>query len=260
MLVSQSSLLTTFLPKSSLSLISCSNSFEDVAHLIERSILQSGLHCRLMKLESSRTTRFKMLSSDKLNQIAGDAGLLLNEAIRELVTPKWLIKVTHDWLSRDPVPTKAVASVRHLLAMSLVINVFRLKDTRKYFIKEWLFPDNELRALGFPPVEEFIGLQNWSSFEIVRNQYAGHVTINKSNHGKPGKILSPSVLGKAIHKAGLLDIEGFIDRIQDELIPGIEKVRDEIYLRYPEARDYIQKHAIELENAITLNPGQHPPR
>jgi hypothetical protein len=195
------------------------------------------------------------LSADKLNQIAGEAGLLLNEAIRELVTPKWLIKVTHDWLSQDPVPAKAVASVRHLLAMSMVINVFRLKDTRKYFIQEWLLSDNELRVMGFPPVEEFIGLQNWRSFEIVRNQYAGHVTVNKTDRGRPGRILSPSVLGQAIKKAGLLDIEGFIDRVQHELIPGVESVRDEIYLRYPAAREYIQKHATELEIAIAQNPG-----
>lgn len=197
-----------------------------------------------------------MPSDDRLNQIAGEAGLLLNEAIRELVTPKWLIKFTHGWLSQDPVPTKAVASVRHLLAMSIVINVFRLKDTRKYFIKGWLIPDSELRVMGFPPVEEFIGLKNWNSFEIVRNQYAGHVTVNKTDHGQPGKIVSPLVLGKAIQKAGLLDIESFIDRVQHELIPGVEKVRDEIYLRYPVARNYIQRHATELEIAIASNPAQ----
>ncbi len=193
------------------------------------------------------------LSAEKQNQIAGEAGLLLNEAIRELVTPKWLMQFAHGWLAQDPVPIEAVASVRHLLAMSMVINVFRLKDTRKYFIRDWLFSDDELRVIGFPPVEEFIGLQNWRSFEIVRNQYAGHVTVNKTDRGQPGRILSPSVLGKAIKKAGLLDIEGFIDRVQHELIPGVEKVRDEIYRRYPAARAHIQRHATELEIAIDPN-------
>lgn len=182
-------------------------------------------------------------------QAAFEACFLMNEAIRELVIPSKVIQLSDAWKTLNPVPLNVISAVRHMVIMSLVVNIYRLKETRDNFLAGWLFSDEDMRTLGFPPVEEFIGKEKWQCFEIVRHQYAGHATSKKATDKHPGHIIPAVVLGKALKKTGLLDLEAFLQRIQEELASGVEKVRDELTRRYPAARQFIETHAVELENA-----------
>jgi hypothetical protein len=196
------------------------------------------------------------LSADKRNQAAKEGGYLLNEAIRDLLTPARILRLSDEWLSHTPLPLKALAAVRHLAVTSVVMNIFRLKEIRGSFIEGWLIPDERLRALGFPPVEEFIGAGQWNLFVVVRHQYAGHATGKEGTFKYPGRIVPASLLGKAIREAGLLELESLLGRVQKELVPAVERVRDEIYKLYPVAKEFVITYALELERATHLKSGE----
>ncbi len=73
-----------------------------------------------------------------------------------------------------------------------IIAVYRLKETRSGFIEGWLMTDAELRALGFAPVEEFIGVDKWSHFETVRHQYAAtRPRAKRVSLNQPGSLHLP---------------------------------------------------------------------
>ncbi len=196
------------------------------------------------------------LGRDKRNQAANEAGFLLNEAIRELLIPTHLIELSQKWQALNPLPISEIAAVRHLVFMSIVVNIFRLRETRQSFIEGWLLSDDRLRELGFPPLEDFIGAEKWSQFEVVRHQYAGHATGKEGTWKSPGRIVPASVLGKAIRETGLSDLESLLARVRMELVPGVERVRDEIYKVYPAAKEFIITHALDIEKAMLFKDGE----
>jgi hypothetical protein len=131
---------------------------------------------------------------------------------------------------------------RLFVETSVIVNLYRLKETQDHFLVGWVFTPEELRSLGFPPLEEFIGGQEkWNLFEIVRHQYAGHSTSRKATSTQPGRILSASVLGNALRETGLWDFEAFFKRVLAELVPGVERVRDELVRRYPSAEKFVKE-------------------
>ena len=196
------------------------------------------------------------LSADKRTQAAKEGGYLLNEAIRELLAPAHIVRLSDAWLSHNPIPLVALAAVRHLAVTSVVMNIFRLKETRESFIEGWLISDERLRALGFPPIEEFIGADQWNQFVVVRHQYAGHATGKEGTFKSPGRIVPALVLGKAVREAGLLEFELLLGRVQNELVPSVERVRDEIYKLYPVAKEFVITYALDLERATHLKMGE----
>lgn len=182
-------------------------------------------------------------------QTAREACWLLNEAIRELVIPLRLHALTEN-LPDGPVDISYLAAVRHAVLQGIIITVYRLKETRSGFIEGWLLTDAELRALGFAPVEEFLGADKWDHFEIMRHQYAGHATASKASKTKPARLLAPAVLGKAIRETGLSNLKTFLLRVVEDLAPGVERVRDELTKRYPEAEAFVKvTHPTEFEKA-----------
>jgi hypothetical protein len=64
------------------------------------------------------------------------------------------------------------------------------------------------------------------------------------------------VLGKAVRESGLWDLESLLGRVRNELIPAIERVRDEIYVLYPVAKEFITTYALDLEKAIHSESGE----
>lgn len=191
----------------------------------------------------------KKLDERTLLEVACEAGLLLNEAIRELAVLPRMHALTEN-IEEGPIDIKYLAAVRHILLMSVVINLYRLKETRDHFLVPWLFSDSDLRKLSFPPVEEFIGNDKWSSFETVRNQYAGHSTKGKPKKAEPGRIVPASRLGRALRDTGLNNLKVFLWRVVEELGPGIENVRAELTRRYPKVEGFIKDtYPLELERA-----------
>jgi hypothetical protein len=127
-----------------------------------------------------------------------------------------------------------------------VLSVYRLRETRDYLLAGWLFTDQELRDYGLPPLQEFIGNETkCKSFEIVRHNMGGHSMIRKATKSKPGKIISAELLSTAVRRAGLDDWRGFVTRVNEELTPGVIKVRDE--LAHPDVRHYLHYYQTEYD-------------
>jgi hypothetical protein len=143
-------------------------------------------------------------------------------------------------IPEGPVDMHYLSGVRHVVLQSIIVAVYRLKETRSGFLEGWLLSDAELRALRFAPVEEFIGVQKWKHFEIVRHQYAGHATASKASGTRPARLISPAALGKAIRETGLHDLQAFLARVVQELAPGVENTRDELTRRYPDAETFVK--------------------
>jgi hypothetical protein len=187
------------------------------------------------------------LTETEKQQAACEACYLLNYAIGDLIALKRLFDSTHTWEQLTPAPLQAIRTSRRMLLMNLVIVLYRLKETRQQLLVNWLLSDAELLELGLPSIDEVVGgTDNWHYFEILRGQYAGH-SFAKKNFKGPGRMVKPRVLGEAQRKTGLLESDNFLKRARG-LVPGIEKVRDELVLRYPEAREFLRKYNSELEH------------
>jgi hypothetical protein len=133
--------------------------------------------------------------------------------------------------------------------MSVIMGLRRLHEVRSQFLVPWLFSDEELTGFGVPSVDRFLG-GTFRSFELVRHQYAGHVTARKAKEGRPGQIIAPEVLARAIRDTGLRESKAFLTRVQDELVPGIERVVQELVRRYPEADTYLREtYPLAFESA-----------
>lgn len=118
-----------------------------------------------------------------------------------------------------------------------IIGVYRVGETRKHFLTPWLFSEEELQHLGLPDIEHFV--RDWGAFEIVRSQWAAHAPAKKSIAGRPGRLIEPSALGRALERTGIGDEERFLRRVRDELTPAVERVRDKILAAHAEARDFV---------------------
>jgi len=197
------------------------------------------------------------LSDTDRQRAAYEACFLLNLTIRDLKTPDQVFDFSEErmvdmmkGLSTEgflPLVSE-ITGLRHIAFQSAVLNLFRLRETRDHLLVGWLFTDQALRDLGLPPLQEFIGSdQNWKSFEIVRHQIAGHSVARKATRSKPGRIIPASVLGKAVREAGLCDWKAFVHRVRRDVIPGVERVRDELASRYPGAREFPKLFGMEYD-------------
>ena len=197
------------------------------------------------------------LSDTDRQRTAYEACFLLNLAIRDLKTPDQVFDFSEKQMA-DMIKelstenfqhsVSKISGLRHIAFQSAVLNLFRLRETRDHLLVGGLFTDQALRDLGLPPLQEFIGSdQNWKSFEIVRHQIAGHSVARKATRSKPGRIIPASVLGKAVREAGLYDWKAFVQRVRRDVIPGVERVRDELASRYPGAKEFPKLFGMEYD-------------
>jgi hypothetical protein len=63
----------------------------------------------------------------------------------------------------------------------------------------------------------------------------------KAKEGQPGRILAPEAFGRALQESGLGDPPACLARVENEIIPGIERVRAELFMRWPAAETYVRR-------------------
>jgi hypothetical protein len=185
---------------------------------------------------------------------ANEAYYLLNEFVRELVTPRYVFDLSARWETLTPLPGKVIDAFRHMALTSLILNLYRLHETRLHFLAPFLFTEVELNVLGLRSVEEFIGTDGWKDFVLLRHQYAGHATAKEANGHCSGYILSPKRLGRAIWSTGLGDPVAFFARVERELVPAVEVVRDKLAERFPAVKEYIAAYALAVEQGLEGQP------
>lgn len=184
-----------------------------------------------------------------------EAACLLNEAIRQLLIPQHLFTLFTKLEESKRASERYVSAVRHVAITSAIISLYRLKETRDHFLVS-LFSADELDTLGFLRLEQFVG--DWKAFEIVRHQYAGHAIAKPAKSGRPGRMLTAGQLGRALRRTSLWDAEAFLLRIREELVPAVERVRDELFRRFPEARRFVEITYPEELNQAAEGLGRKP--
>jgi hypothetical protein len=118
-------------------------------------------------------------------QTACEACVLLNQAIRELIVPKRVWALVDQWKNVDnPISLNESCAISNMILRGVIMNLYRLRETRKGFLAGWLFTETELLGLGFQPIEQFFPAGTWKCFEMIRHQYAGHAT---GTEAKPEK-------------------------------------------------------------------------
>ncbi len=176
------------------------------------------------------------LDQTTIRQAACEATYLLNEAIRDLVTPQHLalsIRVE----ASQPTSSAAVFAIRKVAMLTTVIGVCRVHEIRKHFLTPWLFSEGELQLLGLQTIEHYI--HDWGSFQTVRSQWAAHATAKESTATSPGRLVEASALGRALERTGIGNEEKFLTLVRTELLPAVERVRDKLLETHPQARSFI---------------------
>jgi hypothetical protein len=182
----------------------------------------------------------KMLEGDAaLEPIARDAAVAINRAVGDLLLPRHIFTLFTSHEAAGRISGGYATAVRLLAMQVLVVNLYRLWEARTHLLCPWLFSDAALRELGMPPLEEFVS--DWSALLTVRHQFAGHMLRNDPPKGKPGRILGAEGFGRALRAAGIWEAEAFLERVEREVIPGVERVRDELFRRWPAIRTYVSE-------------------
>jgi hypothetical protein len=193
-------------------------------------------------------------SGDVQRHAACQAVLVLNESVRELIVPHEIHKMAQP-TDDGPVNIPWMSAMRHTALMSIVIGLWRLHEARAQFLVPWLFSDEELNDLGVPSLDMFFG-GTLKSFETVRHQYVGHVTAKEAKSGKPGEIIRPDVLGRALRDTGLSDSTALLKRVEQELVPNLERLVRTLVARFPESEEYFREsYPIALEQAMRAPRG-----
>jgi hypothetical protein len=172
------------------------------------------------------------------------------DGVRQRLRSGHIHQLTQRLDEGQPLNIKWLSAMRHAAIMSIIIGLWRLHEVRSQFLVPWLFSDKDLTALGVPPMDQFLR-GSFKSFKLVRHQYVGHATARKASGERPGSIIRPEALGRAIRDTGLRDSAAFLARVQQELVPGIEKAVQELVRRNPEADTYLREtYPIALQQAI----------
>ena len=53
--------------------------------------------------------------------------------------------------------------------------------------------------------------------------------------------MDAEAFGRALRESGLGDPPAFLARVENEIIPGVERVRAELFTRWPAAEDYVRR-------------------
>ncbi len=182
-------------------------------------------------------------SSSDVKRIACEAAHLLNESNRQLQALSFMLKLVEKWEEEQPERLiQGGGGLRNILMSSTILHLRRLKETRDYFLVKWLFTEDELGALGFRPLEDLVGgKEQWKALEILRHQFAGHATRRKPPRNMAGEIIPGEIYGKALRETGILDLDSFLRRVQEEVLDGVINVRDELARRFPEVSKFIKE-------------------
>lgn len=170
--------------------------------------------------------------------VAAEAACILNDGIGHLLVPQHLFVWTATLEAQGRTSERYAATVRRTAMIAAIVGLYRLHEARTDLLVPWLYSDTELREHGFVTIREFVG--DWSAFETLRHQYAAHATSRRAGQGRPGRILSGVVFGRALKRTGLWDAEAFLLRTREQLVPAVETIRDALLVRFPPAREFVE--------------------
>jgi|SRR5882724_378633 len=177
--------------------------------------------------------------SEPLEVTACEAAVAINSAVADLLLPRHIFRLFTQQQEAGRVTPGYATAARRLAMQLIVVNLYRLWEARQHLLSPWLFKDDELRAMGFLPLEEFVA--RWPALLTIRHQFAEHMLSREADRGQPGRILPPELFGRALRESGLWEADAFLARVENHVIPAVERVRAELFRRWPAAEDYVRR-------------------
>jgi len=92
--------------------------------------------------------------SEPFEETACEAAVAINSAVADLLLPRHIFRLFTQHQEAGRVSSGYATAARRLAMQLIVINLFRLWEARQHLLSPWLFKDDELRAMGFLPLEE----------------------------------------------------------------------------------------------------------
>jgi len=191
-----------------------------------------------------------MITDEEIrSRTACEATQLLNEAVRQLIAPSLILDLMKPWMEADQPNFLRIAAVRNFCMLGIVVNLYRVIETRDHFLKDFLFTEEELRNLGFPSIEEFLGgPEKMKCLEILRHQFAGHAMGRWAGNDQPGRLIPAKLLGQALRETGILELPEFAKRLVDEIAAKLENFVQELRRLFPAVDKFIKEdYPLELE-------------
>lgn len=180
---------------------------------------------------------------------ACEAAYLLNEAVRQLISPSLIIDLMKSWMDEEQPNFLRIAAVRNLCILSIIVNLYRVIEVRDHFLLDLLFTKEELQRSGFPSDNELLGAaNNFRWLEILRHQYAAHAMGRRSGNDQPGRLVSAKLLGEAWKEMGINDLEGLVKRLREEVAVKLEAFVQHLNRLFPSVEKFIKEdYPLELE-------------
>jgi hypothetical protein len=86
-----------------------------------------------------------MITDEEIRiRTACEAKQILNELVRQLVSPSLILDLMKPWMEADQPQFLRIGAVRNFVMLGIVVNLYRVIETRDYFLKDLLFTEAEL--------------------------------------------------------------------------------------------------------------------
>jgi len=191
-----------------------------------------------------------MIADENIRQqTACEAAQLLNEAVRQLTAPSLILDLLGPLMKEAQPNFLKIAAIRNLCTLSIVVNLYRVMEIRDNFLIDFLFTEKELRDLGFPSIEEFLGgAKKMRWLEILRHQFASHAMGRHAGNDQPGRLIPAKLLGQALREIGLIKLPDFAIRLREIVASKLESFVQELNRLFPTVERFIRReYPIELE-------------
>jgi hypothetical protein len=119
--------------------------------------------------------------SESVEVTACEAAVAINTAVADLLLPRHIFRLFTRHQEAGLVSAGYATAARRLAMQLIVVKLFRLWEAREQMLSPWLFRDDELRAMGLLPHQEFVG--RWPALLTIRHQFAGHMLSREADRG-----------------------------------------------------------------------------
>jgi hypothetical protein len=191
-----------------------------------------------------------MITDEKnREQIACETTYLANELVRQLTAPSLILEDSERDGETENFSFLRAGAIRNFCILGIIVNLYRVIELRHNFLIDILFSEDELRSMGFPSIEEFLGGSEKMKFlKILRNQFAGHATAKWASGERPGELLSAEVLGTALRETGIDKLPEFAKRLRDELASQLEQFVGQMRRKFPAVDKFVKGgYALDVE-------------
>ena len=191
-----------------------------------------------------------MITDEKTRKkIACEATYLANELVRQLSAPSLILEASEKDMRKGNFNFLRAGAIRNFCILGIIVNLYRVIELRDNFLIDILFSEYELRDMGFPSIDKFLGgSEQMKYLEILRHQFSGHATAKWASDRKPGELISPKLLGTALRETGIDNLRDFAKRLRADFASQLEEFIGKMRGQFPAVDKFVrEEYPLKLE-------------